>query len=184
MAFLPERRRSPTASRVIALYGQVTYSITDTTRITGGARGSSTERTAHGNEVLAFGGLPYTFDKTYDHADWKVGVEQDLTNKMMAYATVQTGYQPGTFNEQPNTATFSNEVKPQKLLSYTAGLKSRWLDDRLQINDEVYYYDYRDLLIQSYNINAPYNTPSSTPTRWSSRAISWTSSRRCLRTTR
>ena len=141
-----------------ALYGQVTYSITDTTRITGGARGSSTERTAHGNEVVAFGGLPYTFDKTYDHADWKVGVEQDLTNKMMAYATVQTGYQPGTFNELPNTATFSNEVKPQKLLSYTAGLKSRWLDDRLQINDEVYYYDFRDLLIQSYNIAAPYNT--------------------------
>ena len=141
-----------------ALYGQVTYSITQTTRITGGARGSSTQRTAHGNEVVALGGLPYTFDKTYKHGDWKVEVEQDVTHKMMLYGTVQTGYQPGTFNELPNTPTYSNEVKPQRLLSYTAGLKSRWLDDRLQINNEIYYYDFRDLLIQSYNISAPYNT--------------------------
>jgi iron complex outermembrane recepter protein len=148
------------ADRLIgySLFGQATYSITETTRITGGVRGSSTERVAHGNEVVALGGLPYTFDRTYDHADWKVGVEQDLTRKMMGYATVQTGYQPGTFNELPNTATYSNEVKPQKLLSYTAGLKSRWFDDRLQINDEAYYYDFDDLLIQSYNISAPYNT--------------------------
>jgi iron complex outermembrane recepter protein len=127
------------ADRLIgySLFGQATYSITESTRITGGVRGSSTERVAHGNEVVALGGLPYSFDRTYDHADWKVGVEQDLTRKMMGYATVQTGYQPGTFNELPNTATYSNEVKPQKLLSYTAGLKSRWFDDRLQINDEA-----------------------------------------------
>jgi iron complex outermembrane recepter protein len=43
------------------------------------------------------------------------------------------------------------------LLSYTVGVKSRWWDDRLQINDEVYYYDYRDLLEQSYDVSAPVN---------------------------
>jgi iron complex outermembrane receptor protein len=73
------------------------------------------------------------------------------------YGTVQTGYQPGTFNELPKTSTFNNEVRPSTLLSYTAGIKSRWLDDRLQINDEVYYYVYRDLLTQSYDVSAPVN---------------------------
>jgi len=138
-------------------FGQLTYSVTDSTRLTAGGRLSSTQRTAFGHEVVGFGGLPYSFDKTYTHADWKLGIEQDLTRKAMLYATVQTGYEPGTFNELPSTPTFSNEVKPQRLTAYTIGAKTRWLNDRLQINNEIYYYDFRDLLIQSYNIGLPYN---------------------------
>jgi len=138
-------------------FGQVTYSLTDTFRLTGGGRASSTKRTANGFEVVALGGLPYDFDKTYNHFDWKVGFEQDLAPKVMVYGTVETGYQQGTFNALPNTPTYSNEVQPEKLLSYTAGIKTRWLDDRLQINNEIYYYDYHNLIIQAYSIAAPYN---------------------------
>lgn len=138
-------------------FGQATYSVTDSFRIIGGARASSTQRTANGYEVVALGGLPYTFDKTYDHVDWKAGVEQDLAPSVMVYAIVQTGFQAGTFNALPNTATYSNEVKPEELRSYTVGLKSRWLDERLQINDELYYYDFHNLIIQAYDISAPYN---------------------------
>ena len=138
-----------------AAFGQARYGFTDTLRGTVGARFSSTNRTANGKEPLSIGGLPYTFDKTYTHIDWKVSLEKDMSPKMMVYGAIQTGYQPGTYNEEPSTPTFSNEVKPSHLLAYTAGIKSRWLDDRLQINDEVFYYDYRDLLIQSYNIALP-----------------------------
>lgn len=138
-------------------FGQVTYSLTDTFRLTAGGRASSTQRTAHGVEVEALGGLPYDFDKTYNHVDWKGGFEKDVGEKILVYGTVQTGYQQGTFNALPKTPTYSNEVKPEELRSYTAGVKTRWLDDRLQINDEVYYYDYHNLIIQAYNISAPYN---------------------------
>jgi iron complex outermembrane receptor protein len=138
-------------------YGQVKYAFTDTFRVIVGGRASSTDRTAHGNEPLALGGAPYEFDKTFNHVDWKAGVEDDILPKAMVYATVQTGYQPGTFNELPNTPTFNNEVRPSTLKAYTAGIKSRWLSDRLQINDEIYYYDYRDLLTQSYDVSAVYN---------------------------
>jgi iron complex outermembrane receptor protein len=140
-----------------AAFGQVSFSLTDSFRIIGGGRGSSTDRTAHGFEVVALGGTPYDFDKTYKHFDWKVGLEKDLTPKVMLYGVVQTGFQPGTFNALPNTPTFSNEVQPEKLISYTAGIKSRWFDDRLQINDELYYYNFHNLIIQSYDISAPYN---------------------------
>jgi iron complex outermembrane receptor protein len=140
-----------------AAFGQGTYEFTDSLRGTLGARYSSTNRTAFGHSPQAVGGLRYDFDKTYEHVDWKVGIEKDVTSKVMAYAAVQTGYQPGTFNELPNTDTFSNEIKPSKLLAYTAGIKSRALGDRLQINGEVFYYDYQDLLIQSYDISAAFN---------------------------
>lgn len=143
--------------RGYSLFGQATYSVTDTFRVIGGGRASSTDRTASGFEVVALGGEPYEFDKTYRRFDWKVGVEKDLSSKVMAYAIVQTGFQAGTFNALPNTPTFSNEVKPEQLKSYTVGFKSRWLDDRLQINNEAYYYVFNNLIIQSYDISAPYN---------------------------
>jgi iron complex outermembrane receptor protein len=138
-------------------FGQVTYSVTDSFRVTGGGRASSTQRTARGFEVVALGGEPYNFDKTYTHFDWKVGVEQDISSTAMVYGVVQTGFQAGTFNALPDTPAFSNEVKPEQLRSYTVGLKSRWLDDRLQINNEIYYYDFHNLIIQAYDISAPYN---------------------------
>jgi iron complex outermembrane receptor protein len=138
-------------------FGQVTYSVTDTFRVTGGGRVSSTQRTARGFEVVALGGEPYTFDKTYTHFDWKVGLEQDIAPSAMVYAVVQTGFQAGTFNALPDTPEFSNEVKPEQLRSYTVGVKSRWFDDRLQVNNEIYYYDFHNLIIQAYDISAPYN---------------------------
>lgn len=138
-------------------FGQVTYSVTPSFRITAGGRASSTSRTAAGFEVVALGGAPYAFDKSYRHLDWKTGVEKDVSASAMLYAVVQTGFQPGTFNALPSTATFSNAVKPEELRSYTAGIKSRWLDDRLQVNDEIYYYDFHNLIIQAYDISAPYN---------------------------
>jgi len=140
-----------------AAYGQVKYSVTDPFRAILGGRASSTKHSANGHAPLSIGGAPYEYSQTYNHFDWKVGGEYDLTPKVMAYATVQTGYQPGTFNEQPNTDTFNNEVKASRLLSYTGGFKSRWFDDRLQVNNEVFYYIYRDLLEQSYDVSAPVN---------------------------
>ncbi len=68
-------------------------------------------------------------------------------------STPPTGYQPGTYNLFPATATTSNRVAPAKLRSYTAGAKNRFLDDRLQLNAEAFYYDYRDLFVQSFNLN-------------------------------
>jgi iron complex outermembrane receptor protein len=139
-----------------AAFGQATYDF-DAFRMTLGTRASSTNRTAYGTSPPAVGDLPYGFDQTYNHVDWKAGIEKDVLPKVMLYGAIQTGYQPGTFNELPNAPTFSNEVRPSRLLSYTGGVKSRWLDERLQINDEIYYYDYRDLLIQSYDISAAFN---------------------------
>jgi iron complex outermembrane recepter protein len=140
-----------------AAYGQVKYNVTDSLRAILGGRASSTKHSASGHAPVVIGGDPYEYDQTYNHIDWKVGAEYDITPKVMVYATVQTGYQPGTFNELPNTDTFDNEVKPSKLLSYTGGFKSRWFDDRLQVNNELFYYDYRDLLQQSYDVSAPVN---------------------------
>jgi iron complex outermembrane recepter protein len=133
-----------------AAFGQATYDLTETLRLVAGGRYSRDQREGQGRTV---DGTPYSADEDYDHFDWKVGVEMDLGGAAMAYANVQTGYQPGTYNMFPASAGDTNLVRPATMTAYTAGIKSRFLGDRLQVNDEVFFYDYEDLLVQSFNFN-------------------------------
>jgi iron complex outermembrane recepter protein len=133
-----------------AAFGEATYALNDTVRLTAGARLSWDQREGEGTTA---NGTPYSADEEYDNVDWKLGVEFDFTRSAMMYATVQTGYQPGTYNMFPASPGQSNLVDSATMTAYTTGLKARFLDDRLQVNDEVFYYDYEDLLVQSFNLN-------------------------------
>jgi iron complex outermembrane recepter protein len=134
-----------------APFGQATYSVTDPWRLTIGGRFSYDKRVGHG---LAVGAVmtPWNYSATFDHFDWKLGTEYDITKTVMGYATVQTGYQPGTFNSYPNTPERSTAVGPAKLIAYTVGIKSREFNDRIQINNEIFDYEYTDLFASAYNV--------------------------------
>ncbi len=134
----------------VAGFGQLTYAFRDGLRLIAGARYSADE--IEGRGQTAFGD-PYGADEDYRRVDWKLGVETDLGRDSMAYATIQTGYQPGTYNLFPAELEGGNLVDDAELTAYTLGIKNRFFGDRLQVNDELYYYDYRDLLVQSFNLN-------------------------------
>lgn len=138
----------------LSAYGQLTYSASDSLRFTAGARASYFKREGAG---LGYDGVLYDFGKSYRHVDFKVGADYDITPKVLAYAGFQTGYTPGTFNEKAKSATFDNAVKPSTLDAFSVGVKSRFLDDMVQLNLEGYYYIYNDLLQQSYDISAAFN---------------------------
>jgi iron complex outermembrane receptor protein len=146
-------------------YGQGTYSLTDAWRLTLGGRFSRDSTTADdasavypycatipcaGGHFLE-GELPFSFSHSWNRFDWKVGTEFDIGAKSLLYATVQTGYNAGTFNPTPSTPKFNNLVDPQTLVSYTVGVKNRFFNDRLQINDELYDYEYKDLILEAFN---------------------------------
>jgi len=134
----------------LAGFGEATYRATDRLRLTIGGRYSRDEREGRGTTAF---GEAYEASPDYDRLDWKLGADWDVGAGTMVYATIQTGYQPGTYNLFPATETQDNVLDEANLTAYTAGLKSRWLDGRLQLNDEVFFYDYRDLLVQSFNFN-------------------------------
>jgi iron complex outermembrane receptor protein len=97
---------------------------------------------------------------TNPHVDWKAGIEVDVAPQSMLYATIQTGYTNGSYQYFNNSGLLGpqNEgtaplIKPTKLLSYTVGSKNRFFNNRLEINDEAYYYDYKDLLIAAFSAN-------------------------------
>jgi iron complex outermembrane receptor protein len=123
---------SPTS---LGLFGEVTYALTTSKRLTGGVR----ETRDHEVQSQTFepggtGGIPATFDATFRHFDWKVRVETDLSANNMLYGTVSTGYRPGGF---VNGIKSENET----VRAYEIGSKNR-IDNMLTLNGAVFYYNY------------------------------------------
>jgi iron complex outermembrane receptor protein len=131
--------------QTVAPYGQVTYSVLPWMRLTGGLRYTWDQKRA----TFVFPGPfpPITAD--WGNVDWKCGVEADITPKSLAYATVQTGSEPGTLDGSNPVGGEPNATSETNLLSFTAGSKNRFFGDRIELNDEAYYYDYRHFLIQT-----------------------------------
>jgi iron complex outermembrane receptor protein len=157
--------------RSYAGFGEVTYSVLDNLRLTGGLRYSYDDDSTHGvsQELIPVAGIAlppsaYSLALSDHRVDWKGGVEFDLDATSMAYATVQTGFIDGGFNIDASTSSAST-FKPETLLAYTAGIKNRFFDGALQLNAEAFYYDYKDLQVSAFNVstgsNDQYNVPKS-----------------------
>ena len=71
--------------------------------------------------------------------DWKP------VEDVMLYASGSRGYRAGTFN---GLAYISSPqvyfVRPEEVNAYEVGFKTRFLDNRLQINGSFFYYDYKN----------------------------------------
>jgi iron complex outermembrane receptor protein len=124
-----------------AAFAQANYSITDRTRATAGVRFTRDKKTEDGQN---YAGAVLQGSVTDSHSSWdswtyKVGLERDVFDASMVYASVSTGFKAGGVSlSQGPAATFD----PEELTAYQAGIKSRLFDDRLSINAEAYYYDY------------------------------------------
>lgn len=127
-----------------ALFAQAVYSVTDRLRITAGARTSTNEIDAHGFGSGATPASAFAYKNSKEHPDWKVGVDYDLAPRILTYANVQTGYVPFGYNPVPQKPGVDNTVPESRLLSFSAGVKSRFFNNHLELNDEFYYYDYRN----------------------------------------
>jgi len=77
---------------------------------------------------------------SYSKITWHAGVDYDLTPQNLLYASVETGFKAGGFFFSSDNGVF----KPETITAYTLGSKNRFLDNRLQLNLELYYWDYKD----------------------------------------
>lgn len=64
------------------------------------------------------------------------------------YAKYSEGYRSGGYDGQTNSPTgFTVPYESETLEAYEIGLKSRWLDNRLQLNAAAFFSDYQDLQV-------------------------------------
>lgn len=76
----------------------------------------------------------------------------DLSDTVNVYAKYAEGFKAGGFNsESENAADFKEGYDPEKVKSFELGLKSRWLDQRMQINAAAFYNKESDLQLSVFS---------------------------------
>ena len=122
------------ATTTNAVFGELTYPLTDRARVIVGARQSYDKR------ELRPAGITTRFSRKLDHFDYRLGGEFDVTPDSMAYATVSTGYRPGGLTGYDTTTSAPYEFKSEVNTAFELGSKNRFFDNRLQVNADVFYY--------------------------------------------
>ena len=75
---------------------------------------------------------------TYPKTTWRGAVEYDLTPTSLLYGSAETGFRSGGFN----TAVGFETYRPETITAYTLGSKNRFLNNRVQLNLEAFYWRY------------------------------------------
>jgi iron complex outermembrane receptor protein len=145
-------------------FAQATWHISDTLRLTGGARYTHDRKENEGGRGwgwaynpdvpqlpispgtipgpgtgfgLGVGGIndgKYSANKP----TWLVRLDADLAENMFVYASVSTGYKSGGLQDG------GVPYKGETLTNYEAGIKLTFFDHRLTWNSAVYYEDFKD----------------------------------------
>lgn len=145
-------------TRSYAIFGQATYSLSDTFRVTGGLRYThdNKQQDSYAESRPFVGFVPPAFpnftpiiltvptvatsDVNFNKITWRAGIEWDIAPRSLFYATVATGFKSGVLF----AAQGLNYSQPETLTAYTVGIKNRFFDNQLQFNVEAFYWDYRN----------------------------------------
>ena len=145
--------RINTTDDAYAGFGQATYSLTSQLRLTGGLRYTAEGKSESGEVVSSgcFSGGPpcgpfnprpaaVSGDVWFHAVNYHAGMEYDLTPHSLLYFSASDAFKSGGLNAglPPNT------YKPETLTDYSVGSKNRFLDNRLQVNAEGFYWDYKN----------------------------------------
>ncbi len=142
-----------------AVFGQVTYYLTEQMGITLGGRWTKDKKegtgSSFGDPNLIFSVYPETdLSESWDAFTPKASIDYRFSDDLMAYATVSRGFKSGSFNHgigifadlattrTRGAATLSTPLAPEYVWNYEAGFKSDFVDNRALLNASFYYSKY------------------------------------------
>lgn len=140
-----------------AAFAETTWNVTDSLRFILGARAFENEVAFSIRQGGDFIGPDQVTvgEQNEEGVTPKVGVQYDIDDERMIYATISEGFRVGGVNFYSDAlcageiaglglgdvATFDSD----SLRSYEVGLKSRWLDRRVTFNAAAFHVDWSDL---------------------------------------
>lgn len=88
--------------------------------------------------------------KTFRRPTWRAGIEYDVGERSLLYATFETGYKSGGFFSSIDDPSF----RPESISAFTLGSKNRFFDNRLQLNLEAFWWTYKDQQFSHFKANS------------------------------
>tara|TARA_B110000003_G_scaffold41197_1_gene38274 strand:- start:1745 stop:4066 length:2322 start_codon:yes stop_codon:yes gene_type:complete len=138
----------------MSVYAQGTYDISSQLALTLGGRYTKDEKELNG---VTSGEYEWFWNPTpgrvvdgksedWGEFTWKAVLDYKATDDILLYASASTGFRSGAFDmAQSDPALVDKAVKPETVISYELGAKTRLLDDRVQLNVALFNTTYEDL---------------------------------------
>ncbi len=87
-----------------------------------------------------------TYDTaTFKKVTWRAGLDYQVADDNLLYASVSTGFRSGGFNSGQSQAALSPTFAPETVLAFEIGSKNRFADNTIQINLAGFYNRYNGL---------------------------------------
>jgi iron complex outermembrane receptor protein len=146
----------------VAVYGEGTWSLSDTLKLTAGARWTDEEKEA---DVLNrfFSNATYTvpiataadFDDSvsFSNVSPKLSLDWQWTDQTMLYALATRGFKSGGFNIRANAVAVPASARPfedEQVTSYEIGSKSAFLDETFFLNFALFHNKYKDVQLSVF----------------------------------
>lgn len=144
-----------------AVYGQGTYSFTDTLSLTAGLRYSYEEKEMDAGAIVNLGIVPagvflqnnfsVSAEDDWSNVSGKLALDWKVTDEALLYASVSTGFKSGGFTGSASTSNRADaSFDEETATSYEIGLKSQWFDNTLRLNIAAFFTDYEDLQVTRF----------------------------------
>jgi len=127
-----------------ALFGQLTWSMTESLDLTVGGRQTWDEKEMD-QRFTTNARTVFVYDLQGLEDDWsqftpRVSLDWKITDDAMVYVTYSEGYKSGLFlSQQSNPLTAGSTLDPEEATNYEIGARTEWLDNRLRFN--ITYFD-------------------------------------------
>ena len=139
----------------IAVFGQLSFDLTDTVSLTAGGRMSWDDKSAVIHLISPFPAFNFMtlvsdvpVGDSWSEPTGKVSLDWAPTEDLLVYASFAHGYKSGGINLNGNPAT--NAVyEPEFNDVFEIGVKSQF-SDRYRINAAVFHNDYTDIQVQTF----------------------------------
>lgn len=135
-----------------AIYGNLSYAVTDALRVSVGARYTEEEKDYVRTTSTFYNLLP-GFNATYPFAppvaeyqdtSFMASADYQLTEDVMLYARFAQGFKSGGYNGRANSAAESTEYAPETADTFEIGAKTTAFDNRLRLNVAAFTTTYED----------------------------------------
>jgi iron complex outermembrane receptor protein len=150
-----------------ALFGEGYFSLSDSTRVTVGARYTEEEKSILTRSIVLTGVTPFvSASNSWENWTGKVGIDHKanlgFTDETLLYATLSSGFKSGGLNPGSNVA---RTFEPETVTAFEFGAKNTLADGALVANLAGFYYDYADLQL-GQRINGGAVTRNADATVW------------------
>ena len=150
-----------------AIYGDLTFALTDTVGLTIGARYTKDKKDMYYDNPATDGILgvfdgqvlgPITDGRVYAKDSWssfdpRIAMDWDFSDSTTMFVNIASGYKSGGINRQVNTylpeEQMLREFDKETVMSYEIGTKSKFLDGRASLNASLFYNDYKDFQLET-----------------------------------